>query len=613
VKQADDTNFSRRDLAALLGAVGVPAGLAALTGCREGADTTVSPDEATATVAAALNGTDIRWVSTVLGASPSSGTRPGDLATRSGQGSNVRCPGMAIGCTIAIAQGCVTPGDGGGGIFYWDASSSTGDDGGTVIVPSSCPWGSQGRWVRIYSGPLNVRWFGAVGDGTTSDTAAIQAALNAAPNAVDVLFPRGSYVVDRTLAVPTTATRIKLHGSSSTLGLEGADSRIWCRAVNGPLLSFTGAPPAIALVGLEIDGSDGASGSLTAYSTTWSGLWGAQSGVWQDIHIHGCKIHCSACPQAKAIDLTNACWALIENANISGMAVGWAVYVVGAVGSTTTITLRKVYLNYNLECVFLGGQTLNFDAYDTVFESSLIALSAYDKQINLVGCYFENIGYWGPTGSPSQGTALTLQNMGIGNGSTAPVNTALHVRQGNLVLRGCQLTYLNTGVVAWVRGVGLGQSYGADGRVTFDLCRRTLNPNDVLIAPETAPATRAGFSFAVNDPPTVVTGGPPSYTAGSGGVVQTYADARAVTSGRVMIPFSAGDVRPVEVQNSSFVYGQFPDNAYNDALSSAPAGGTNLVGDRVLNAAPAPGSSLGWICVVAGSPGTWKAYAPIST
>jgi hypothetical protein len=385
--------------------------------------------------------------------------------------------------------------------------------------------------------------------------------------------------------------------------------------VSGPLFSFGSTPTSIALTSLEVDGSNGNETSLSSYSTTWTGLWTAPSSSWANIHINGCQIHCTQKSHAKAVDLSYAIWTLIENTDISGIAVGWGVYIAAPGSESTTITLRKVYLHYNLECVYVGPIVFNFDAYDTVFESSLVAMSAYDSLINLTGCYFENIGYWGPSSSPLQGTALTLQNMGIGNGISAPVNTALHFRQGNVTLRGCWFSNLSPsgGAVAWVRGVGLGQAWGGYGRVTFDLCRRASFPNDVLIAPETSPPTIGGFSFVVNDPVTLETSGPPNYIIYPGGVVQAYADARAVSVGRVMVAFSSSDARPVAVQNGLFVYGQFPDNAYTTYLGSAPAGGTNMVGDTVLNSAPAAGGCMGWICVGAGNPGTWKTYAPIGT
>lgn len=53
--------------------------------------------------------------------------------------------------------------------------TTTADNGGTVIVD-----GSGRRWKRLYGGPLRVGWFGAVGDGVTDDTAAINSTATAA-------------------------------------------------------------------------------------------------------------------------------------------------------------------------------------------------------------------------------------------------------------------------------------------------------------------------------------------------------------------------------------------------------------------------------------------------
>jgi len=46
--------------------------------------------------------------------------------------------------------------------------------------------------------------------------------------------------------------------------------------------------------------------------------------------------------------------------------------------------------------------------------------------------------------------------------------------------------------------------------------------------------------------------------------------------------------------------------------SDVPSAGTWAVGDRVWNSAAAGGSTPGWVCVTAGTPGTWKAMANLA-
>lgn len=90
-----------------------------------------------------------------------------------------------------------------GGIFVWSESGTA--NGGTVFA------GSSGYWVRQYSGAVNVKWFGAVGDGVTDDTAAIQSALATSNN---IFIPEGTYKCTDTLVLPKDIT---LEGTSGTV------------------------------------------------------------------------------------------------------------------------------------------------------------------------------------------------------------------------------------------------------------------------------------------------------------------------------------------------------------------------------------------------------------
>ncbi len=140
------------------------------------------------------------------------------------------------------------------GFFYYDVADTTSvDNGGTIIVA-----GNGKRWKRVYSGAVNVKWFGAKGDwngGTGNDnTVAIQSAFNAH---YFVVFDEGSYKVtapivirskahlrgsgkDNTVIIntmPTESSCIKTEGSSMCEPFTISDMSLKC--TNGAALNIT--------------------------------------------------------------------------------------------------------------------------------------------------------------------------------------------------------------------------------------------------------------------------------------------------------------------------------------------------------------------------------------
>ena len=76
--------------------------------------------------------------------------------------------------------------------------SSGGDNGGTILTAT------DGRiWKRVFEGAINVKWFGAKGDGVTDDTLAIQTVIGytlALPSAGRIIFfPTGTYRITSAL------------------------------------------------------------------------------------------------------------------------------------------------------------------------------------------------------------------------------------------------------------------------------------------------------------------------------------------------------------------------------------------------------------------------------
>lgn len=110
--------------------------------------------------------------------------------------------GSSTDTSVVIVAGYYAVGDGGGGEFYWSAASTATDNGGSIIKATAV---TTGRWLRVLSGSLSVKWFGAKGDGATNDSDAFHAAIAVvAANGggqVDVPFGRGErYAVNITIA-----------------------------------------------------------------------------------------------------------------------------------------------------------------------------------------------------------------------------------------------------------------------------------------------------------------------------------------------------------------------------------------------------------------------------
>lgn len=97
--------------------------------------------------------------------------------------------------------GYAANGDGGGGSWRYVSGESAGtyvDNGGTVVVPT----GGDGSaaWLRQYSGPLDIRWFGADPTGASDCTDALIGAQDWAFRSTDytvnetIHFPSGDYL-----------------------------------------------------------------------------------------------------------------------------------------------------------------------------------------------------------------------------------------------------------------------------------------------------------------------------------------------------------------------------------------------------------------------------------
>jgi parallel beta-helix repeat protein len=116
-------------------------------------------------------------------------------------------------------------------------------------------------------GPVNVKSFGAVGDGVTDDTAAIQAAATAAASG-ELYLPPGNYRISGTITLPSTIT-VRGHGAV----LHQVTN-------NTPTLRATSAT-AVTIEGLELVGVGSGDTASTAVSAAY-GVTARAYGIWFD-------------------------------------------------------------------------------------------------------------------------------------------------------------------------------------------------------------------------------------------------------------------------------------------------------------------------------------------
>jgi len=126
---------------------------------------------------------------------------------------------------VVYVEGYYTAADGGGGLYVYISTDTTSpSNGGTIIID-----GQNNRYYLETGGlPISVKSFGAVGNGVTNDSEAIQACLNAIGDSgggIVYLTPTGAaYLINTGLNLPGGVT---FYGASSRNfpGTEGTISQ----------------------------------------------------------------------------------------------------------------------------------------------------------------------------------------------------------------------------------------------------------------------------------------------------------------------------------------------------------------------------------------------------
>ena len=137
-----------------------------------------------------------------------------------------------------------------GGVFLYQDSKKDINNGGTIIK----------GWVRQYDGDVNVKWYGATGDGVTDDTLAIQAAIDGSK---DIYFAPGVYRITSTLQL---RDKSHLRGTIGSI-LKTENGIVMLKMATNSVvetLELFGAKDIPDQVGILIDGGESYSDAVKA-------------------------------------------------------------------------------------------------------------------------------------------------------------------------------------------------------------------------------------------------------------------------------------------------------------------------------------------------------------
>src|SRR5579859_1941138 len=129
---------------------------------------------------------------------------------------------------------------------------------------------------------LNVKDFGATGNGTTDDTTAIQTALTAASTVGGIYIPQGTYIISTTPLIPSNVN--VLGGGRGTILKAAASSQ--------PNVLSVAGNAHIVISNLQINGNKANVNQLSIQYTTLNGIYmaGSDDITVQDCYIHDCYV-----------------------------------------------------------------------------------------------------------------------------------------------------------------------------------------------------------------------------------------------------------------------------------------------------------------------------------
>jgi len=408
---------------------------------------------------------------------------------------------------------------------------------------------------------IDVMDHGAIGDGVTDDTAAIQAALNVGTH--PVYLPPGTFKISSQLdlSVGETVGGGKLIGAGRDL------TKIVQDTENVGVLKLWGAYCRVSDMTLDYTNAQGIvntdSNALEFHGVTHS--------VVERIKFHNCNRGLFV-PQIAVIDGAN-----------------WVF----------STSLRDLYLQgYSNSAMDLSGYSGGISGN---VMSNVYCLGRDDAEVKLETNQAIVLGSW------SNGV---LEQINVE--STKPTEAIYLNTCDGLVLNGIHFEQVEPrtdygGMIHFAGGNHIVNN------VDVAFCQVSVANLSIVRVSGGSPGTKVHVR-GVNEANNTLTGGPNWRMFSISGAetgTELYADLIKESD---LTDMGFSGALPSSIKRANFTTHHLKIDTQNIISGSAApvlGDGTWVVGDIVFNNAPAAGGKIGWVCTSGGDPGTWKTWGAI--